>query len=141
MSDEKEPVVYSLEEAMRAVHWERLDELRDAHGNLADVQLEITEDGWWVFLNRDGKSKNEIKEFDEWEDAASFALDKKVISRERVMREAIREYLEAYIEDLEYHAETLITTDEEAEESNRKRERHMKALNALQAINNGEALK
>lgn len=72
----------TLEEAMREVHFVRLDELREKHGSHADVQVSVTEDGWWVFLNDDGKWNN-IKEFGigEWEAAFSYALGRKVVAR------------------------------------------------------------
>lgn len=78
-----EPLVLTLEEAMRMIAFKHLDELREARGNLADVQLEITESGWWVFLNDGGAgTRNKIREFDSWTEAASFALGRPVVARD-----------------------------------------------------------
>jgi hypothetical protein len=86
----------TLEEAMREVHFVRLDELREKHGSHADVQVSVTEDGWWVFLNDDGKWNN-IKEFGigEWEAAFSYALGRKVVARNDAaeLRAAAKRYL------------------------------------------------
>ena len=86
MSGEPKTLTLTLEEAMRAVHFERLPELRERHGYLADVQMEMTQSGWWVFLNNDGE-ENQIKEFDRWEDAASFALGVPVVARDEASGE------------------------------------------------------
>ena len=98
MTTPQDPLVMTLEEAMREVHFVRLDELREKHGNLADVQVAIVEDGWWVFLNDDGKW-NHIEEFGigEWEAAFSYALGRKVVARDDAteLRAATTEYLDA----------------------------------------------
>lgn len=77
---QEEPLVMTLEEAIRAT-WLRVYELRKEFGIHADVQMEITDTGFWVFLNEDGK-QNQIKEFERWEDAASFALGRPVVARD-----------------------------------------------------------
>lgn len=95
------PEPMTLEEAMREVHFVRLDELRERHGNLADVQVAVVEDGWWVFLNDDGKW-NHIEEFGigEWEAAFSYALGRKVAARDDAahLEAELSKWWSAYVE-------------------------------------------
>ena len=121
------PEPMTLEEALRAVHFERLPELRERHGYLADVQMEITEDGWWVFLNNDGKSKNQIKEFTRWEDAASFALGVRVVARD----EANDDLTTAYMAGFEKGRDAA---RDEAAELRAENERMRKALAAVDSF-------
>lgn len=114
MTAPQEPLVMTLEEAMREVHFVRLDELREKHGNLADVQVAIVEDGWWVFLNDDGKW-NHIEEFGigEWEAAFSYALGRKVVARDDTaeLRAAAEDVLNAIgrqQRDPAYHSAYLL---------------------------------